>query len=82
MKAYCGSGVYIHAFSTSALDGGEWSASRTGHFTPMEKPPGTHWIGGWVGPSAGLDIAVVKRKISSPRRDSNLPPTPSAIPLS
>jgi len=26
--------VYFHAFLTSALDGGEWSATRPGHFTP------------------------------------------------
>jgi hypothetical protein len=30
---------------TSALDGGEWSASRPGRFTPRERAPGTHWIG-------------------------------------
>jgi hypothetical protein len=47
---------------TSALDGAEWSASRPGHFTPKERAPGTHWIGGWVGPRAVLDV-VVKRKI-------------------
>jgi hypothetical protein len=49
-------------FLTSALDGGEWSASRPGRFT--------HWTGGWVGPRACLD-AVSKRKIPSPRRGSN-----------
>jgi hypothetical protein len=26
-----------------------------GNFTPGERAPGTHWIGGWVGPRAGLD---------------------------
>jgi len=26
--------VYLHAFLTSALDGGEWSASRTGPLYP------------------------------------------------
>jgi hypothetical protein len=55
---------------TSALDGGEWSASRPGLFTPRERAPGTHWIGGWVDPRAVLD-AVVKRKITNPRRESN-----------
>jgi hypothetical protein len=55
---------------TSALDGGEWSASCPGHFTPRERAPDTHWIGGWVGPRAVLN-AVVKRKIPSPRRESN-----------
>jgi hypothetical protein len=33
---------------TSALDGGEWSASRPGRFTPREGAPVTRWIGGWV----------------------------------
>jgi hypothetical protein len=28
---------------------------------PSERAPGTHWIGGWVGPRAGLDY-VEKRK--------------------
>jgi hypothetical protein len=37
-------------FLTSALDGGEWSASRPDRFTPGERSPGTHWIGGLVGP--------------------------------
>jgi hypothetical protein len=36
-------------FLTSAVVG-EWSASRPDRFTP-----GTHWIGGWVDPRAGLD---------------------------
>jgi hypothetical protein len=41
-----------------------------GRFTPRERAPDTHWIGGWVGPRAVLD-AVVKRKIPSPRQESN-----------
>jgi hypothetical protein len=55
---------------TSALDGGEWSASRPGRFTPRERAPGTHSIGGWMGPRAVLDT-VMKRKIPSPRREPN-----------
>jgi hypothetical protein len=55
MKAYGGVDVYIHVFLTSALAGGEWSASRPGRFTPEERAPGTHWIGGWAYPRAGLD---------------------------
>jgi len=42
-------GIWLHAFSTSALDGGEWLASRLGRSTP-----GAHWVGGWVGPRDGL----------------------------
>jgi hypothetical protein len=42
---------------------------------PAALPPGKEplvpiWVGGWVGPRAVLD-AVVKRKIPSPRRESN-----------
>jgi len=29
---------------TSALDGGEWSASRPARFTPRERAPNTYWI--------------------------------------
>jgi len=42
----------------SALDGGEWSASSPGRFTPKERDPGTHWIGGWMDLRAGLDAVV------------------------
>jgi hypothetical protein len=50
---------------TSAVDGGELSASRPSCFTPRERAPSTHWIGGSVGSRFGLD-AVVKRKIPAP----------------
>jgi hypothetical protein len=44
-----GSGGIAPPFLTSALDGGEWSASRPGWCTPREKGAGTHWIGaGWA----------------------------------
>jgi hypothetical protein len=59
-------------YLTSALDGGEWLASFPGRFTPKERAPGAHWIGGWVGSRALLD-AVMKRRIRSPCRDSNPP---------
>jgi hypothetical protein len=47
---------------TTALDGGEWSASRPGRFTPRVRAPGIHWIGGLVGPRAGLDAVEKKKK--------------------
>jgi hypothetical protein len=43
MKAYWGSGGIVPRILTSALDGGEWSASRLGRPTPREKSPGTYW---------------------------------------
>jgi hypothetical protein len=65
--------------STSALHRGKWSASRPGCFIPKERAPGTHWIGGWVGPRAVLDV-VLKKKILSPHRESN-PRTPRVQPV-
>jgi hypothetical protein len=61
MKAYGGVDVCIHIFLTSALAGGEWSASRPGRFTPSERAPNNHWIGSWVDPRVTLDD-VEKRK--------------------
>jgi hypothetical protein len=55
MKTYGGVDVQIHIFFTSVIVGGEWSASRLGRATPEERAPGTHWIGGWVGPIDGLE---------------------------
>jgi hypothetical protein len=44
MKIYGVSGDIAPPFLTSALYGGECSASRLSRFTP-----GTHLIGGWIG---------------------------------
>jgi hypothetical protein len=52
--------VQLHEFLISALDGGEESTTRSSRFTP-----GTHSIGGWVGPRAG------EEKDASPWRESN-----------
>jgi hypothetical protein len=65
MKAYGGVDVYIHIFLTSALVGREWSVSSTCRFTPGERTHGTHWIGGWMDPRAGLD-GVEKKKFDGP----------------
>jgi hypothetical protein len=54
-----------YSFSTSALHG-MWSVSSPCRaLAPGKWPPGTHWIGSWVGPRAGLDTEV-RRKILSP----------------
>jgi len=60
-----------------------WEVSFTPRpLYPGERPPNTHWIGGWVGSRAGLD-AVVKRKIPSSCRESNTSrPVPSLITIS
>jgi hypothetical protein len=61
-----------YSFLISTLDGGEWSASRPGRALPPpgQRTPCTNWIGGWVGPRAGLD-AGARRKIDCPCRGSN-----------
>jgi hypothetical protein len=64
MKAYFGVEVQLHAFFNLGT----------------RKRLSGQWIGGWVGPRAGLN-AVVKRKIPSPRRESN-PRTSIVQPIS
>jgi hypothetical protein len=49
-----GTGGMAPLFLISALNA-EWSASRPSRITPGERGQGTHWIGGWMGPRAGLD---------------------------
>jgi hypothetical protein len=57
-----------YSFTTSALDGGEWSVSRPGRDLPSGK--GRHWKGCWVGPRAGLDTET-RGKISCLCQGSN-----------
>jgi hypothetical protein len=48
-----------YLFMASALDGGEWSASRPGGaFTPGERTQDSHWTGGWMSPRASLGTEV------------------------
>jgi hypothetical protein len=58
--------VYIHIFLNSTLAGGEWSASRTGRYTPGKRAPGTHLIGGWLDPRAGQDDMEKRKKLTLP----------------
>jgi len=66
-----GSGGTAPWFLTSALHGGEWSASRAKHSTSGQRAPGTHWTGRWAGHRANLE-AVAKRKKSKSLRLPNL----------
>jgi hypothetical protein len=47
--------MYRSIFLTSALAGGEWSASRPCRFTPGERAPRINWIGDWADPGTGPD---------------------------
>jgi hypothetical protein len=56
-------------FVASVLDKAGWSASHPGRSIPGETASGTHWIGGWVGPRAVLD--VVENSIPCPYWESD-----------
>jgi hypothetical protein len=66
MKAYGGVDVYTHIFLSSAPVWGEWSASRPGRFTPGERAPSTHWVGGWVNLRTGLDDVENRKSLALP----------------
>ena len=54
IKAYRAVEVQLHTLLTAVLDEGEWSASRSDHFTPGGEPP--YSLNMWpMGPSARLD---------------------------
>jgi hypothetical protein len=63
MKKYEGVEIELHMFLTSVADGGEWSYSRTGHFTLRKGAVGTGTLGGGE-TKAGLIVAQ-ERKISA-----------------
>jgi hypothetical protein len=64
--------VQIHIFLPSALGGVEWSTTRPGRFTPGERAPCTHWIGGWVDLRAGLDNLEKRKFLTLPRLELRL----------
>jgi hypothetical protein len=56
------------------LDGGEWSASRPCRSTLGESALGTHWLGGWVGTTAGLEHCGTKPFVSAGDRTPTIQP--------
>jgi len=70
MKTCGGMEVQVQTFSNLTLDEGDWSASCPGNFTLRDRGPGIHWMGGWVGTRAYLDMAA-KRKIPCPYHELN-----------
>jgi hypothetical protein len=51
---------------TSALVGGDWSASLPSRCTLGERARGTHWIGGWMGPRASLEDMEERKFLTLP----------------
>jgi hypothetical protein len=51
----------------------EWSASRYCRFTFEDRPSGTHWLGGWVGPRDGLDFVEKRKFLPLPEANPSRP---------
>jgi hypothetical protein len=63
--------VYIYSFSTSALEGGGWSAPRPGRFTPGKDPVPIVQKSGWApGPVWTCAKILAPTGIRSPDRPS------------
>jgi hypothetical protein len=61
--------ICVHSFNHFhdifiSLDAIKWSDSRSGCFTAQETAPGSHCIGGWVDPTAGMDIMEKIKSLS------------------
>ena len=53
-----------HSFLTMALDKVKWSVSHPGCFISGKRGPISHWIGGWLGPTAALRHFGEKKNLS------------------
>jgi hypothetical protein len=80
VKTCRGVEVLLYLFLTSALYGGEWSASRSGRLLLSEKSPEIHCVGGWMSLTAGLDV-LDTRKISFPLPAPSLLTVPTELSL-
>jgi hypothetical protein len=79
MKAFGGEEVPLLLILDLGTRCGEWSASRPVRvFPPVERTPGTHCTGGWVGPRGGLDIEATGKVLSSVPGIEPLLPGPPA----
>jgi hypothetical protein len=65
--------VQLSAFFSSALDGGDWSASRPGQSNPGRRAVCSHWVGyREMGPPPTISLDTSEnRKIACPYRESN-----------
>jgi hypothetical protein len=43
---------------TSEIYSSGWTTSRSVCFTRRDGAPGTHWVGGWLGPRVSLNAVV------------------------
>jgi hypothetical protein len=64
--------VKFDAFLTSAVGGGEWSASRPGHFISRKRVPTIYWIGGWWEPRAGVEALEKGKSLPFPGTGTQL----------
>jgi hypothetical protein len=62
MKTHGGQEEHPHAFLTSALDTGEWSASRSASLPPGKEAP----VWGWFRPGSGPDAVAKRKEIPAP----------------
>jgi hypothetical protein len=69
MKTYGVVDVELHSFLILTLDevSGQLHSPAA---SPGERAPGIYWTGGWVDPTARLELEA-KRKILCPCRESN-----------